>query len=230
MDPDGTRISLACLDMAGTTITDDGIVETAFVAAMEAVGIGPDDPGNDDRLAYVQKTMGQSKIEVFRALLDHEEAAQRALQAFEVAIADQIAAGRVRPLPGAVEAFDRLRGAGVRVCLTTGFTPRTQGLILDHLDWHRSIDLALAPNWDIRGRPHPDLVLAAVLRLHVDDVRAVAVVGDTSNDLLAGHHAGASLVIGVRTGAHADADFADVPHTHVVDSIADVPPIVLGTA
>jgi phosphoglycolate phosphatase len=219
-------VALACLDMAGTTVTDGGIVERAFLAALAAVGIAEDDPGNPERLAFVQRTMGQSKIEVFRGLLDHEEQAQRALVAFEGAIAEQVGAGAVTPVPGAVEAFAAFRARGVQVCLTTGFTAETQHLILDHLGWHRSVDLALAPSEAVRGRPYPDLVLSAVLRLRIDDVAQVLVAGDTASDLLAGSRAGARIVAGVRTGAHTDADFATVPHTHVVDSVADLPGLV----
>jgi len=75
----------------------------------------------------------------------------------------------------------------------------------------------------IRGRPHPDLVLAAVLALEVDDVGAVAVVGDTASDLLAGTRAGASVVAGVLTGAHGRAELEAAPHTHLVDSVAEFP-------
>jgi len=33
------RYALACLDLAGTTVRDDGAVEAAFAAALTAVGI-----------------------------------------------------------------------------------------------------------------------------------------------------------------------------------------------
>jgi phosphoglycolate phosphatase len=59
-----------------------------------------------------------------------------------------------------------------------------------------------------------------------DAVAQMAVAGDTTSDLLAGHRAGASVVAGVRTGAHGDADFAAVPHTHVLDSVADLPRVL----
>lgn len=66
-------------------------------------------------------------------------------------------------------------------------------------------------------------MLASLLRLRIDDVRAVAVVGDTVNDLLAGHRAGASVLIGVLTGAHDRATLEAGPHTHLLDSFGDVP-------
>jgi phosphonatase-like hydrolase len=221
---------LVVIDMAGTTVADGGLVEAAFVEAMAAVGIPPDDPSMADRLAHVHRTMGQSKIVVFRHLLGDDDLARDALAAFETSVRARIDAGQVSALPGAEEAFDRLRAAGRKVCLTTGFSAATQDAILDHLRWRDRVDLALCPDDRHRGRPHPDLVLRAVLAFHLDDVRHAAVVGDTANDLHSGWAAGAGLVIGVLTGAHDRATLQAAPHTHLVESVADVPDLVLGTA
>ena len=216
-------IRLAVLDMAGTTVRDGGIVESSFLLALESVGIPPDDPAMPGRLEYVQATMGQSKIEVFRGLLDDEDLAQRATRGFEAAIAETVRAGGVSALPGAEDAFATMRSAGVKICLTTGFAPQTQQLIIEALGWGDLVDLTLAPGDGMRGRPYPDLALHALMRLGLDDVRSIAVGGDTANDLLAGWRAAAGVVAGVLTGAHGRSDLEAAPHTHVLDSIADFP-------
>jgi phosphoglycolate phosphatase len=223
-------IDLVCFDMAGTTVRDSGLVNTAFLAALESVGIPSDDPDMPGRLQYVQDTMGQSKIEVFRALLHDEDRAQAATRGFEDAVARAVTEGAVAPLDGAEDVFAALRAAGTKVCLTTGFSADTQTLIVDRLGWADRVDLVLAPGDGVRGRPYPDLVLTAVLRLAIDDVRSVAVVGDTANDLLAGWRAGASVVAGVLTGAHGRADLEAAPHTHILDSVADLPAVVLASS
>ena len=123
--------------------------------------------------------------------------------------------------------FASLRDGGVRVCLTTGFSPATRDRILDALGWRGLVDLALSPADAGRGRPWPDMILTAVLRLRIDDVAEVAVVGDTTSDLLAGTRSGASIVAGVLTGAHSRAELAEAPHTHLLDSIADLPALIL---
>jgi phosphoglycolate phosphatase len=220
-------ITLAVLDMAGTTVADDGLVQAAFVAALESVGIPADDPANAGRIAYVTDTMGQSKITVFRHLLADESTAQAALAGFEAAIHSEIAAGRVQALPGAADALAAMRDAGVKVCLTTGFTSDTQRLIVGQLQWDDIIDLALAPGPGVRGRPHPDLVLAAMLALEIDDVRSVAVAGDTASDVWCGHHAGAGIVAGVLTGAHDATQLAAAPHTHVLASVTELADVVV---
>ena len=62
-------IRLAVLDLAGTTVRDDGAVEAAFVEALRQTGAGPDADGFPRRLEYLRTTMGRSKIEVFRELI-----------------------------------------------------------------------------------------------------------------------------------------------------------------
>lgn len=219
-------VRLAVLDMAGTTVADHGLVEAAFLDALEAVGIARDDPDMPDRLAYVQRTMGMSKIEVFRALLHDEAKAHTAARGFEEAIEAAVHGGGITPIPGAEEAIAELRASGIKVCLTTGFSADTQQLIVAKLGWTDRVDLVLAPGHGVRGRPHPDLVLTAVLRLGIDDVRAVAVAGDTASDLLAGTRAGAGVVAGVLTGAHDRAELEAAPHTHLLDSVAELPAVV----
>jgi phosphonatase-like hydrolase len=215
------------LDMAGTTVRDDGLVERAFVHAMETAGVARDDPAMADHLAFVHSSMGLSKIEVFRALLGDETAATSATASFERAIADAVGRGEVTPIDGAEAVLRRLRRAGVRICLTTGFSADTQALLVATLGWSDLVDLALAPGPTRRGRPHPDMVLQAVLELQIDDVAAVATVGDTTSDLLSGWRAGAGVVAGVLTGAHRRVELEAVPHTHLLSSIADLPDILL---
>ena len=220
-------ITLVCLDMAGTTVQDGGAVLAAFDAALATAGIEPGSPEHDRGRQYAIDTMGQSKIEVFRAILGADETrAQQANRAFEAAYADSIE--QVLPIPGAAEAIDKLRSSGRHVVLTTGFSPITRDRIIDALGWRELVELALSPADAGRGRPHPDLLLTALLRTGTGAVQEIAAVGDTTSDLLAGHRAGAGIVAGVRTGAHTDAEFATVPHTHVLDSVADLPAVIEG--
>ncbi|HLI02476.1 MAG TPA: HAD family hydrolase [Acidimicrobiales bacterium] len=196
-------IQLVCLDMAGTTVADDGAVLGAFGAALDTVG--PSDPSERARMeAYVVRTMGQSKIAVFRALLGDDNLAQAANAAFEAAYDRQIDAGLVHPIPGAAEAVAGWRAAGVRVALLTGFSAATRDRLVARLGWQDLADVVLCPAEAGRGRPAPDLVLTALLRTGADDVAAVAAVGDTASDMESGRRAGASLRIGVLTGAHGD--------------------------
>lgn len=223
-------IRLAVLDMAGTTVRDDGVVEGAFVDALVGMGIGRGSPEMDAGLAYVRETMGASKITVFRHLFDDEGLAADANRRFEAAFSAAIGRGDVEPLPGAEAAMDEMRAAGVRICLTTGFSADTQHQLIAGLGWAPRIDLALAPGPGVRGRPYPDLILQAVMRLEIDALSEVAVAGDTANDLLAGSRAGARVVAGVLTGAHDRAALEAAPHTHILATIGDLPAVLRSIA
>jgi phosphonatase-like hydrolase len=218
-------ISLAVLDMAGTTVADDGLVERAFTEAIGAVGVSTSDDRFPAMLDHVRATMGQSKIVVFRALLPETEA-QQANAAFEAAYSRLVEAGHCEPIPGAEQAIKDLRAAGVKVALTTGFARPTQDAIIAALGWSDLADIALTPAEAGRGRPFPDMVLTAVLRLGIDDVRAVAVVGDTPSDVVSGLRAGASIAAGVLTGASTRAEFEAVQATHVLESVRDLPALL----
>jgi phosphonatase-like hydrolase len=210
--------ALACLDMAGTTVRDDGAVESAFDQALAAVGVTEGSPRYDEAHRFVRETMGWSKADVFAALLDADEAG-RATARFASAYEAIVAAGGVGPLPGAPDVFRTLRGRGVRVCLTTGFAPSTRDVLLEALGWRGEVDLALSPADVGRGRPAPDLILGAMSRLGVEDPGAVVVVGDTVSDLEAGTAARARAVVGVLTGAHDEAVLAAAPHTAILDDL-----------
>ncbi|MEU8668301.1 phosphonatase-like hydrolase [Streptomyces anulatus] len=219
---------LVVLDMAGTTVADGGLVEQAFSAAAQRLGVRPGSDEHARQLAHVRATMGESKISVFRHLFGDEDRAQRANTAFEEAYGELVDAGRIAPVPGAREAVERLASEGRTVVLTTGFARPTQDAILAALGWQDLVPLTLCPaDAGGRGRPFPDMVLAAFLRTGaVDDVRRTAVAGDTSYDMLSGVRSGAGIVAGVLTGAHDKDRLTRHGATHVLGSVAELPDLI----
>ncbi|MFJ7412090.1 HAD family hydrolase [Streptomyces sp. NPDC098077] len=237
---------LIVLDMAGTTVADGGLVEQAFSAAAQRLGVRPGSDEHARQLAYVRATMGESKITVFRHLFadegadgdgdetggesggEGEDKAQRANIAFEEAYGELVDGGRIAPVPGAREAVERLASEGRTVVLTTGFARTTQDAILAALGWQDLVPLTLCPaDAGGRGRPFPDMVLAAFLRTAaVDDVRRTVVAGDTSYDMLSGLRSGAGIVAGVLTGAHGRDQLTRHGATHVLGSVAELPDLI----
>ncbi len=219
-----TRITVACLDMAGTTVRDDGTVLEAFTAAITEQNLPSD--AYDLAMTAVRSSMGQSKIEVFRRILGDEASARKANEAFEDHYAAAVRGGKIAPLPGAEGTLIRLRDAGIRVCLATGFSPATRDAIIDELAWGGLIDLALSPADAGRGRPWPDLPLTALLRLRGGAVSELAVAGDTASDVESGLRAGAGVVAGVLTGAGSRADLERAGAPLILDTIAGILPYV----
>ncbi len=223
---DSQEIELVVLDLAGTTVRDDGLVERAFALAAERAGFAPEGEQREAALQYVRDTMGQSKIEVFRVLTGDEAVAQRANEEFERAYAELIDEVGVEAIPGAEAAVRALRAAGASVVLTTGFSPATRDALLAALGWTELADLVLAPADAGRGRPHPDLPLTALLRTGTSSVDAMAVVGDTRSDMLSGVNAGAGLVVGVLTGAHDRDALEESGADEVLGSVAELPALL----
>jgi len=219
------RIRLACIDMAGTVVNDGGIVLNAFHNALGALDVQGREL--DHAMEYALETMGLSKAVVFKHLLGSDERVHQAMAAFAAAMAEAMKNSEVSEIPGAAKVLADLRATGITVCLTTGFSPEVQRAIIEHLGWQDLVDFVLAPSGSVRGRPYPDMVLRAALRTGVDDVREVAVVGDTANDLWSGYRAGASAVVGVLTGSHGRAELERAPHTHILSSILDFLPLAL---
>jgi len=209
-------------DMAGTTVSDGGIVLAAFGDALDALGI-PE--GHDERLSsitYVVDTMGRSKIEVFAELFGSDRA-HDANVAFEAAYNRRLATDGAEPIPGVAWLLEELPRRGVKVALTTGFSPTTRQALLEALGWEGLISVAVSPADAGRGRPHPDMIFEAARRLECFDLSQVIVAGDTASDMEAGVAAGAGMVIGVLTGTDDEARLTEAGATHVLTSLTALP-------
>ncbi|MGC2485557.1 MAG: HAD family hydrolase [Acidimicrobiales bacterium] len=211
-------IELICLDMAGTTVNDQGLVLTAFRRTIDELGV----TGKDATTAetYVIETMGQSKIEVFSELFD--ERAELANDAFERNFVEAATQVGVSEVPGARATIEDLKSRGVGVAFTTGFSPGTREVLIDILGWGDLVSIRVSPADAGRGRPAPDMLLVCALRARVGAMANIAVVGDTASDMQAGRRAGASECIGVLTGTDDAARLFNNGARAVVDSIADV--------
>ncbi|WP_166906664.1 phosphonatase-like hydrolase [Mycobacterium sp. DL440] len=220
-------IGLVVFDMAGTTVQDSGLVQQAFLAADSFAGLSKTDADRDEMLRYVSDTMGQSKILVFRHLSGgNEQQAQAANKEFERCYAQLVADGNCSAIPGAEDLLAALRGRGIKTALTTGFAADTQSAIIDALGWHDLADVVLCPGSGVRGRPHPDMPLTALMRTETDSVRSMVVVGDTSSDVTSGLRAGARASVGVLTGAHNSDQLSAAGATHVIGSVAELLTVV----
>jgi phosphoglycolate phosphatase len=215
-----TPYELVVLDLAGTTVVDDGIVEGAFARAWDRVK--RTDEGRAAALQHVRDTMGQSKIDVFRAIVD-EDSAQELNTAFERAYRELIEAGQCEAIPGAEDTIRALRDRGLKIAFTTGFAPTTAKAIITALGWKDLADVVLTPEDAGRGRPAPDLPLSAVIRTRTSSVAAMVVVGDTESDARSGTAAGAGLVVGVLTGSRTTETLTEAGADLVLASVAELP-------
>jgi phosphonatase-like hydrolase len=224
--PAPLRPLLVVTDLMGTTLRDDGAVLPAYRAAFAECAI----PFTEEELATKR---GAHKLSLFTEFAARryppQDAAKRgaaALEVFESQLRHFLATGGGTPIEGAEDAIARLRKAGIRVALTSGFD---RGLIADivkHCGWSELFDAVVYPDEVPAGRPAPYLIFQAMQKTRVEPVASVAAIGDTALDLQAGSNAGAGWVIGVLSGAHDAEMLGHTPHTHLLPSIADLPALI----
>ncbi len=211
-------VELICFDMAGTTVLDNGLVLEAFRRTIEDLEVTTDEAESAE--AYVVETMGQSKIEVFTALFG--ERALIANEAFERNFVESAQELGVSEIPGARSTIETLRDAGLRVALTTGFSPMTRETLVDVLGWGDLFELRVSPADVGRGRPAPDMLWWCALKSQITAASSLMVVGDTASDMVAGLRAGAGYCVGVLSGNDDQARLIANGADDVIDSVVDL--------
>jgi phosphonatase-like hydrolase len=220
-------IQLAAFDIAGTTVDDHGNVYRALEDAVRENGV-------DVSPADLQTWMGADKIEAIRALLRLGGTAAEpgtvaaTFERFRAILAERYAAEPPTPFPGVVEALAELRGRGIKVALTTGFSDDVAGALLESLGWTvgegpaHTLDAIVTTSEVAAGRPAPYMIHRAMEKTGVFDVRSVLAAGDTVVDVQAARNAGA-ISVGVLTGKLTREELEGQPGVVVLGSVADVP-------
>ena len=222
-----TPVTLLCCGLIGITVDDGVILDRAFTEAFATQGIVPGTAAYARSMVRVHQSRGQSAVDVFRSLFpDAPGRAEAATLAFDRSYRSSVDRSGLAPMPGASEALQQIRGSGVRVCFITGLSRSLLGLVLDTLGWGRRVDLVLSPEDVTRGYPWPDLMLTAMLRLGVTDVRETAYAGGTESGILCGRRAGAQIVAGILTGGHTRDRLQRAGATHLLGSFAELPNVL----
>ncbi|AEA25147.1 Haloacid dehalogenase domain protein hydrolase [Pseudonocardia dioxanivorans CB1190] len=220
-------LRLAVLDLAGTTVCDDGLVLDAVLAALGAVRVPCAGPRFPALRRQAEATMDRASLAVFGDLLDGDmHRARHADSAFAARLRSQVRAGVLREIPGATAAMTALHDAGLSVCLCSGFEPALHAEMVEALGWTELADLLVCPaDVDGRGLPDPAMLLTAAARAEVEP-SGVVTAGDATSAMTAGRRAGAGLTVGVLTGAHRAAPLRAAGADAIVDSVADLPALL----
>jgi phosphonatase-like hydrolase len=214
-----TNVELVIFDMAGTTIEDRGQVPNAFAATLAANGVTI----TADEITRVR---GASKRQAIRNLLPPSSAdqADRIYNEFRRALASRYKSDGVKCVDGADRVIQKLKQRGIKVALTTGFDRDIATLLLSSIGWTRNTVDAIVCGDDVdHGRPAPDLILLAMKLTGTTDTARVVNVGDTTLDLESAARAGVRWNIGVLSGAHTRESLERAPHTHIINSVAELP-------
>lgn len=214
-------ISLAALDIAGTTVDEGGAV---YRILAEVVA----DHGTPACAADIRRWMGADKREALVALTGDEDAQDELHDTFARRLHVAYAQTPPKPLPGVPQALAALRAAGVRVVLTTGFDRQVTDPLLHAVGWRvgEHLDGVVCASEVEAGRPEPYLIQRAMELTGVSDPAQVLAAGDTALDVQAGLAARASYVVGVLTGAQTRGELAAEGPTHILDGVRDLPALL----
>ncbi|MGH9835607.1 MAG: HAD family hydrolase, partial [Blastocatellia bacterium] len=152
------QIELVVFDMAGTTVAEGGAVYRCLRDTLA-------DNGLEIPAAAVSEVKGMDKREALRILIENSDMREQLLPGLDVIHEDFVermiefyrSDPSVAEMPGASETFRRLRQAGVKVALNTGFSRDIVQTLLERLGWANSdlIDATVTSDEVERGRPHP---------------------------------------------------------------------------
>jgi phosphonatase-like hydrolase len=224
------KIELVVFDIAGTTVKDNGNVATSFIDAFQSYGLKTNPQ-------EVNAVMGFRKIDAIEILLDKLEVKTENRNGLVEKIHNRFIDSMVEfyktdpslaAMKDAEEVFAQLHNTGIKIALNTGFTKSITDTILERLKWNNSqhIDAVISSDQVPEGRPHPYMIRKIMEQLGVNDVKAVAKVGDTEVDVAEGRNAGCGVVISVTSGAYSRSQLEQYKPDHIVDNLSSIPSIL----
>ncbi len=163
-------IGAAIFDLNGTLIDDMRAHGRAWSRVVRELGVEVPPERFERELA------GMKHGETFAAVLGHRlpDAEVRRLGARKDALYREIYAPDLRLVDGARELLERLRAAGIRTALATAAPRENRDFALDGLGIRALFDAIVGEEKAARGKPAPDLYLAAASAVGVPPVRCFA--------------------------------------------------------
>ncbi len=224
---DTSGVSLVCCDVVGAAVAGESVLERAFAEAIATQGVVAGTAAYVRSMVQFDRTRGWPPADVIRSLFPEDEIrAQAAILAFERSFRAVVDRFGMLPLPGANEALAKLTAAGVKICLMSSLSRPALSPVMEHLDWWQRADLVLCADDVARGFPWPDLILTAIMRLGIADVRDVAVVTASGGGVLAARRAGSRLAIGMLSDSGDASRLRRAGATHLLADIGELPDLI----
>jgi len=127
------------------------------------------------------------------------------------------------PIPGILELVDRLRGDGLKIGSTTGYTAAMMDIVAPEARKRGyAPDVLVTPNHVPAGRPYPWMIYSNAMQLGVYPMKHIVKVGDTVSDVQEGVNAGVWSVGVVTGGSELGMSLAEVQSCHPAELAAQV--------
>jgi pyrophosphatase PpaX len=215
-------IQAIVFDFDGTLIDASEAIWTSFTTVLREHQL------QEPPQAWVKARIGRPLVEIFSQIDPGADVGQ--IEAYVEQYRQvffPLGVALSRPLPGAREAMERL-SSRIGLGIATSRRADTALRILDGLGLRSFFGAVIGIEHVERAKPDPEPVLLALQQLGSLPAHA-AMVGDTTDDILAGRSAG-TRAIGVTTGAHDRAQLMNAGAHLVVDGLLEVADHVLSGA
>jgi beta-phosphoglucomutase len=180
-----SRPLAAVFDLDGTLVDNMTFHGDAWLRAARRLG------SDATREQFERVWAGKKADEIFGRTLAAEEVAR--LEEEKEADYRAHYGPRLAPMPGLLAFLDRLDAAGVRLAVATAAPRGNRELVLGGLDLLGRFEVVVGTEEVSRGKPAPDLFLAAARRLGVEGARCLA-FEDAVNGVRAARAAGMKTV------------------------------------
>ena len=221
-------IKLAVFDLAGTTLADEDAVAKAFKNAFSVYGFEINEENINPLMGYEKPLAIQVMLEKLGSAFSEELVAEIHHE-FEIKMLEHYGnSPDVKPLPGAENILQHLKGKGIRIALNTGFSRSIADTILRRLQWMEKglVDDYIASDEVEAGRPQPFMIQTLMKRAGIDDAKEVIKIGDTEVDINEGRNAGCAMVVAVTTGAFTRDQLAPYNPDHIIDDLSQLKTLI----
>lgn len=221
-------IQLVVFDMAGTTVDENNVVYKTLHTAIQQAGF----PCSYEQV--LEWGAGREKMQAIQYVIQNlgystNDSKEKSIYAdFIIRLSAAYQTLQVKELPHAVEVMKILRENNIRVALNTGYNLITAQTLLHKLGWREGVNYdTLVTASDVsNNRPFPDMILLAMKKLEIENVKTVVKVGDSTIDIEEGINAGCLLNIAITSGAHTKLQLLTSNPDYVIDDLRQLIHIV----
>ena len=217
------RISLLVCDMAGTIINENGIIYKSIDNILTRLHIPITE---EEKILW----HGKDKKEILthhikkHIKINENNIINTAEKWLIEDLTNQYLKSNKATLmkPSLPNFFNKLQYNGIKIGLNTGYPATFQKTIINHFSLNSCIDAHISSEKVKWGRPYPYMIYRLMEECEISNIKQVAKIGDTSNDMLEGRNAGCGLVIGVLSGASSETELRNAGADVILENITDL--------
>ena len=219
---------MVVFDMAGTTVDEDNVVyktlQDAIVHYSYPVTLNQvlEFGAGKEKLQAVIDILKSTGFDADSATID------LIFKYFNSQLTKNYDTLLVKALPQVELVFKELKKRSIKVVLNTGYNRKTAESLILKLGWEESnhYDLLVTASDVTKNRPHPDMILQAMLSLNISDPQNVIKIGDSTVDIQEGQNANCLFSIGITTGAHSRTQLKEVDPDFIIDDVSELIDII----